>query len=82
MSWFSMIFFRASCDTDDNWFMDAIGHLRTILTQLHCFWFVTGTNGLICRVFRHALREYNIHKQLDHPHIVRLYDVFEIDNNS
>jgi len=31
---------------------------------------------------RHALREYNIHKQLDHPHIVRLYDVFEIDNNS
>jgi len=33
-------------------------------------------------VCRHALREYNIHKQLDHPHIVRLYDVFEIDNNS
>jgi tousled-like kinase len=31
---------------------------------------------------KHALREYNIHKQLDHPHIVRLYDVFEIDNNS
>lgn len=31
---------------------------------------------------KHALREYNIHKQLDHPRIVRLYDVFEIDNNS
>ena len=31
---------------------------------------------------RHALREYNIHKQLDHPRIVRLHDVFEIDNNS
>ena len=31
---------------------------------------------------RHALREYNIHKQLDQAHIVRLYDVFEIDNNS
>ena len=31
---------------------------------------------------RHALREYNIHKQLDHPRIVRLFDVFEIDNNS
>lgn len=31
---------------------------------------------------KHALREYNIHKQLDHPRIVKLYDVFEIDNNS
>lgn len=31
---------------------------------------------------RHALREYNIHKSLDHPRIVKLYDVFEIDTNS
>lgn len=31
---------------------------------------------------KHALREYNIHKQLDHPRVVRLYDVFEIDANS
>ena len=31
---------------------------------------------------RHALREYNIHKALDHPRIVKLYDVFEIDANS
>ncbi|KAG9509479.1 Serine/threonine-protein kinase tousled-like 2 [Fragariocoptes setiger] len=31
---------------------------------------------------KHALREYNIHKQLDHPRIVRLFDVFEIDQNS
>ncbi|KAK3096012.1 hypothetical protein FSP39_021923 [Pinctada imbricata] len=31
---------------------------------------------------KHALREYNIHKTLDHPRIVKLYDVFEIDNNS
>ena len=31
---------------------------------------------------RHALREYNIHKTLNHPRIVKLYDVFEIDNNS
>lgn len=28
------------------------------------------------------MREYNIHKQLDHPRIVRLFDVFEIDSNS
>ncbi|XP_064613598.1 serine/threonine-protein kinase tousled-like 2 [Liolophura sinensis] len=31
---------------------------------------------------KHALREYNIHKSLHHPRIVKLYDVFEIDNNS
>ncbi|XP_045785404.1 serine/threonine-protein kinase tousled-like 2 isoform X4 [Maniola jurtina] len=31
---------------------------------------------------KHALREYNIHKALDHPRIVKLYDVFEIDGNS
>ncbi|ODN00343.1 Serine/threonine-protein kinase tousled-like 2 [Orchesella cincta] len=31
---------------------------------------------------KHALREYNIHKQLDHPRVVKLYDVFEIDANS
>jgi len=31
---------------------------------------------------RHALREYNIHKSLDHPRVVKLYDVFEIDANS
>nr|CAD7457967.1 unnamed protein product [Timema tahoe] len=30
----------------------------------------------------HALREYNIHKGLDHPRVVKLYDVFEIDANS
>ena len=33
-------------------------------------------------MFRHALREYNIHKALDHPRVVKLYDVFEIDANS
>ncbi|CAG0882924.1 unnamed protein product [Cyprideis torosa] len=31
---------------------------------------------------KHALREYNIHKGLEHPRIVRLFDVFEIDANS
>lgn len=31
---------------------------------------------------KHALREYNIHKALDHPRVVKLYDVFEIDANS
>lgn len=31
---------------------------------------------------KHAIREYNIQKKLNHPRIVKLYDVFEIDANS
>ncbi|XVE59711.1 hypothetical protein DITRI_Ditri05aG0068100 [Diplodiscus trichospermus] len=31
---------------------------------------------------RHAIREYNIHKTLLHHHIVRLWDIFEIDQNT
>ncbi|KRY31890.1 Serine/threonine-protein kinase tousled-like 1, partial [Trichinella spiralis] len=31
---------------------------------------------------RHALREKDIHKTLDHPRVVKLYDVFTIDVNS
>lgn len=31
---------------------------------------------------KHALREYDIHKKLEHPRIVRLFDVFEIDTSS
>lgn len=33
-------------------------------------------------ISRHALREYNIHKSLNHPRVVKLFDVFEIDANS
>ncbi|XP_038692286.1 serine/threonine-protein kinase TOUSLED [Tripterygium wilfordii] len=31
---------------------------------------------------RHAIREYEIHKTLVHHHIVRLWDTFEIDQNT
>merc|ERR1719149_106437 len=31
---------------------------------------------------RHATREYDIHRTLDHPRITRLFDVFAIDLNS
>lgn len=31
---------------------------------------------------RHAVREYTIHRALQHPNIVELVDVFEIDMNS
>jgi serine/threonine protein kinase len=43
---------------------------------------VTKSFILVVSLFRHALREYNIHKALDHPRVVKLYDVFEIDANS
>uniref|UniRef100_A0A8D0CL98 non-specific serine/threonine protein kinase n=1 Tax=Scleropages formosus TaxID=113540 RepID=A0A8D0CL98_SCLFO len=32
--------------------------------------------------FRHACREYRIHKELDHPRIVKLYDYFSLDTDS
>lgn len=31
---------------------------------------------------RHAMREYEIHKSLNHPRVVRLADIFEIDENT
>ncbi|KAM4525087.1 serine/threonine-protein kinase tousled-like 2 isoform 2-T3 [Odontesthes bonariensis] len=31
---------------------------------------------------KHACREYRIHKELDHPRIVKLYDYFSIDKDS
>lgn len=31
---------------------------------------------------RHACREYRIHKQLDHPRIVKLYDYFSLDTDT
>lgn len=31
---------------------------------------------------KHSVREYHIHKALDHPRIVSLLDIFEIDNNT
>lgn len=31
---------------------------------------------------RHSMREYEIHKSLDHPRVVKLVDIFEIDENT
>jgi tousled-like kinase len=31
---------------------------------------------------KHVSREYEIHREVRHPQIARLYDVFEIDNDS
>lgn len=43
---------------------------------------ITNDGDLRHSLSRHALREYNIHKALVHPRVVKLYDVFEIDANS
>ena len=31
---------------------------------------------------KHSVREYHIHRSMNHPHIVSLLDIFEIDNNT
>lgn len=41
-------------------------------------------NGSIINLLprRHACREYRIHKELDHPRIVKLYDYFSLDTDT
>ncbi|GJQ11456.1 hypothetical protein GpartN1_g3247.t1 [Galdieria partita] len=46
--------------------------------QLNNYW----TEEQKSNYIRHTTREYEIHKTLQHPRVVRLYDVFEIDENS
>lgn len=46
--------------------------------QLASNWSVEKKNNFI----RHAMREYEIHKALDHPRVVRMLDIFEIDDNA
>lgn len=31
---------------------------------------------------KHVTREYSIHREMKHPRVVELYDVFEIDNDT
>jgi hypothetical protein len=52
--------------------------IRCLLFQLNKDW----KDDKKANYIKHALREYNIHKNLQHPRIVRLFDVFEIDANS
>ena len=46
------------------------------------FYLVLNTTTISSFFFRHALREYHVHKHLTHPRVVKLHDVFEIDSNS
>ena len=42
----------------------------------------TVTQAFFFPLCRHACREYRIHKQLDHPRIVKLYDYFSLDTDT
>lgn len=37
---------------------------------------------IVLSLHRHACREYRIHKELDHPRIVKLYDYFSLDTDT
>lgn len=53
-------------------------HVACKLHQLNPTWSEEKKQSYV----RHAIREYEIHKKLDHPRIVRLLGIFEIDNNT
>jgi tousled-like kinase len=40
------------------------------------------SEGIKDNYIKHALRENEMHKDLDHPNIVRHYDTLELDSNS
>jgi len=46
--------------------------------QLNPAWGEDRKNSYI----KHVTREYSIHREMKHPRVVRLFDVFEIDSNS
>ena len=72
LEWFEMWTFKQA--------YDLVGH-RYVACKLHGLnaqWSEEKKQSYI----RHAVREYNIHKTLLHPHIVRLWDIFEIDHNT
>ncbi|KAJ5070229.1 tousled-like kinase isoform g [Anaeramoeba ignava] len=58
-----------------------LGELRDVACKIHQvnpLW----THEKKKNYIRHSIREYDIHKNLNHPRVVKLYDVFEIDENS
>lgn len=56
--------------------------LLPMVTSLTLSVFHTPSLSLPPPIHRHACREYRIHKQLDHPRIVKLYDYFSLDTDT
>lgn len=68
------------CDLD-YWSHDCfLWNVLFCITYLLCEY--QRANWLQANYVKHAMREKDIHKTLDHPRIVRLFDLFTIDNHS
>jgi tousled-like kinase len=63
------------------WMAYDLTELREVAVKIHQLdprW----SEAKIENYTKHVAREYEIHRDVRHPRIVSLYDVFEIDNNS
>ena len=58
--------------------LDRCRYVACKIHQLHAMWGEEKKSNYI----KHATREYNIQRTLNHPRLVGLLDVFEIDVNS
>ncbi len=58
--------------------MEEMREVAVKVHQLNPLW----TEKHRATYIRHVTREYRIHRDLQHPRIVRLFDVFEIDESS
>jgi len=58
--------------------LDELREVAVKIHQLDTRW----SESRIDSYTKHVSREYEIHRDVRHPRIVSLYDVFEIDNNS
>ena len=53
-------------------------HAACKIHQLHKDW----KEDKKANYIKHSIREYEIHKKLENPRVVKFYDVFEIDDNT
>lgn len=58
--------------------LDELIYTAVKIHQLNPNWSENSKGNYI----KHALRENNVHKELSHPNIVKLFDTVEIDANS
>lgn len=63
-------------------FLKQYNNILTVKLCLITIFKMNAVNVENALCFRHACREYRIHKELDHPRIVKLYDYFSLDTDS
>uniref|UniRef100_A0A8C8Z477 non-specific serine/threonine protein kinase n=1 Tax=Prolemur simus TaxID=1328070 RepID=A0A8C8Z477_PROSS len=87
------LFFRltlAEYHEQEEIFKLRLGHLKKVISNLHLLYVAVKIHQLNKNwrdekkenYHKHACREYRIHKELDHPRIVKLYDYFSLDTDS